>query len=265
MPTAALADATITYDDTGGPGPVVVLAHGLLMDRTMFEPQVEALRDRFRVVTWDARGFGDTTWDGGPFTYWDLAADCLGLLDHLGVERAVVGGMSQGGFISLRVALSAPERVAALVFIDSQAGAEEEDAIALYKPMIDDWVTNGPSDGIGMAAAELILGAPDLNEAWYRRYAERPGHLLEQPGAAFLYRDDLTDRLGEITAPALVIHGTADISIPMVKAEALAAGLSGSPGVTVIEGGTHASNLTRPDAVNEALLGFLLDPALTLT
>ena len=74
------------------------------------------------MITWDERGFGDTEYDGEPFTYWDSAADCLGLLDHLGIDRAVVGGMSQGGFVSLRAALTAPERVRGLILIDTQAG-----------------------------------------------------------------------------------------------------------------------------------------------
>jgi len=102
---AEVNGATLAYDDTGGDGPVVVLCHGFLMDRTMFADQVAVLRDAYRVITWDERGFGDTVYDQQPFTFWDSAQDCLGLIDQLGVERAVFGGMSQGGFIALRIAL----------------------------------------------------------------------------------------------------------------------------------------------------------------
>ena len=77
------------YEDSGGDGPAVVLAHGFLMDHEMFAPQVAALAPEFRVVTWDERGFGATEFDGKPFTYWDSAGDCLGLLDHLGLDRPV--------------------------------------------------------------------------------------------------------------------------------------------------------------------------------
>ncbi len=111
MESASVNGVRVAYDDTGGDGPPILLSHGFLMDRTMFAPQVEALRPDYRVVTWDSRGHGDTVDDGQPFTYWDLADDCLGLMDHLGIDRAVVGGMSQGGFVSLRVALAAPDRV----------------------------------------------------------------------------------------------------------------------------------------------------------
>ena len=77
------------YEDGGGDGPAIVLSHGFLMDHEMFAPQVAALAPEFRVITWDERGFGDTGFDGKPFTYWDSARACLGLLDHLGIEQAV--------------------------------------------------------------------------------------------------------------------------------------------------------------------------------
>ena len=86
----------ICFDDTAGSGPAVILAHGFLMDRTMFAPQVRALSGEFRVITWDERGFGETEFDGEPFTYWDSARDCLALLDHLGIEQAIVGGHVAG-------------------------------------------------------------------------------------------------------------------------------------------------------------------------
>jgi 3-oxoadipate enol-lactonase len=257
MSVASVNGVQITYDDTGGGGPAIVLAHGFLMDRTMFDPQVAALEDRFRVITWDGRGFGDTIYDNQPFTYWDLAADCIGLLDHLDIDRAVVGGMSQGGFISLRVALAAPDRVRALVLLDTQAGTEDPEVIPLYQGMVDEWVANGPSDDIAAVTAGLIIGEPELSDVWIARWKSRPQESLALPAQTLLTRDDVTDRLGEITAPALVVHGTADVSISMDKATALATGLSACTGVVTVEGGTHSSNLTHPMAVNQAITSFL--------
>ncbi len=196
MPTASLNGQQIAYDDTGGDGPPVVLAHGFLMDRSMFDPQVAVLRDRYRVITWDERGVGETIDDGRPFTYWDLADDCIALLDHLGIGSAVIGGMSQGGFISLRVALVAPERVRALILLDSQAGTEDPELIPLYQGMMDDWVANGPSDDNAAVTAGLIIGDPALSEPWIRRWKEFPPERLARPGATLLTRDDITDRLG---------------------------------------------------------------------
>jgi pimeloyl-ACP methyl ester carboxylesterase len=227
------------------------------MDRSMFADQVAALRDDYRVVTWDQRGFGDTAYDGEPFTYWDLAADCLGLMDELDIERAVLGGMSQGGFLALRAALSAPGRVRALILLDTQAGPEDAEVIPLYQGMIDDWVDNGPTDALAEATASLILGDPALSATWIAVWKARPQEVLRNPGRTLLTRESIADRLVEITVPALVVHGTADVSITMDKAEALAAGLVGCPGVIAVEGGSHATNMTHPGPTNEAILAFL--------
>src|SRR5437588_8120359 len=97
MPFADINGQRIRFEDSGGDGAPVVLSHGFLMDREMFAGQVQALAPEFRVIAWDQRGFGETEYDGEPFTYWDSARDCLGVLDHLEIDRAVLGGMSQGG------------------------------------------------------------------------------------------------------------------------------------------------------------------------
>src|SRR5260370_8487186 len=123
MPVATANGIEIDYTDSGGHGPAVVFSHGFLMDRTMFDQQVTALTPKYRVITWDQRGHGGTR-ATGAFTYWDSAADVLALLDHLGGERAVLAGMSQGGFLSLPAALIAPDRVRALVRIHRPARPE---------------------------------------------------------------------------------------------------------------------------------------------
>jgi 3-oxoadipate enol-lactonase len=257
MPFADVNGQRIRFDDSGGDGPAVVLSHGFLMDREMFAPQMAALAGEFRVIAWDERGFGETEFDGQPFDYWDSARDCLGLLDHLGIERAVLGGMSQGGFLSLRAALLAPERVRALVLIDTQAGVEDPERVPAYRQMQETWLQLGPVEELTAAIAHLIVGDPALSETWIAKWRALPGESLRAPGDCLLDRDDITDRLSEIECPAVVLHGTADASIDMERAEELCRGLSGCKGLVRVEGGSHASNLTHPDAVNETILEFL--------
>src|SRR5438477_8442131 len=86
----------LTYTDTGGDGPPVLLIHGLLMDRTMFAPQVEALRDRYRLITPDLRGHGDSSHGAEEFTQWDMMEDHVALLDSLGIEQAMWGRRQSG-------------------------------------------------------------------------------------------------------------------------------------------------------------------------
>lgn len=257
MPFANVNGQRLYYEDSGGDGPCVLFSHGFLMDHSMFDRQVEVLAPRYRVVTWDERAFGQTEWDGRPFTYWDSASDALGLLDTLGIQRAVLGGMSQGGFLSLRAALKAPERVRGLVLISTQAGIDPPDVIASYRQMMDTWLSAGPIEPLVHGVAGIILGPPDKWEPWVGRWRGVPKERFKEPTMCLLEREDITARLAEITAPAIVFHGTADHAIPMARAEALAAGLSGAGPVVKVEGAAHAANLTHADQVNPHLLRFL--------
>jgi 3-oxoadipate enol-lactonase len=257
MPYAEVNGQRIRFEDSGGDGPPVILAHGFLMDREMFAPQIKALAPEFRVIAWDERGFGETEFDGEPFSYWDSAQDCLGLLDHLGIDRAVLGGMSQGGFLSLRAALTAPERVQALVLIDTQSGTEDPERLPGYRQMQETWLQVGPVDELAQTIANLIIGDPVLNEVWIAKWRKLPRETMRAPGDCLMGRDDITDRIGEISCPAIVFHGTADQSIELEKGEALCQALSGCTGVIAIDGAPHASNLTHPDEVNGPLREFL--------
>lgn len=247
--------ATVEYEDSGGDGPAVVLSHGILMNGSMFEPQVAALRDAYRVVIWDERGHGLAEHES-PWSYWDSARDVLALLDHLGIERAVLGGMSQGGFLSLRAALLAPERVHALVLIDSQAGPEDPEVGPLYDSMATDWAAGGSDPAVLDLVASIILGPAD-HTPWKVLWEQMPRHRARQVVDTLLSGEDITDRLGEITCPALVIHGSADAAIPVDKGAALVAGLPGARPLVVVEGAGHASNLSHPEEVNAEIRRFL--------
>jgi 3-oxoadipate enol-lactonase len=258
MPKAAVNGIEISYADSaggaGGDAPAVLLSHGYLMDHSMFEHQVAALAPEFRVITWDERGFGDTP-APGPFSYWDSAADALGLLDHLGIRRAVLGGMSQGGFLSLRAALLAPERVRALILMDSQAGLEDPAELPAYEQMEAIWRERGP-EPVQEVVASIILG-PGSWDDWYAKWARWDIDGLTRAFRCLVDRDDITGRLAEIRCPALVVHGTADAAIPMARARELAGGLGGPTGLVEIDGGPHAASLTHPAQVNAAILPFL--------
>lgn len=248
--------ATVGLTDSGGDGPVVVFSHGLLMNHAMFAPQVEALRDAYRVVTWDERGHGEAEHEG-TWTYWDSANDLIAILDHLGVQAAVLAGMSQGGYLSLRAALRYPDRVRALVLLDTQAGTEDADLIPLYRSMSKAWVEDGPNPDTLDYLADAILGPSADQDAWKDLWASTPAHRSPQVMHPLVEREDLSDRLSEIQVPALVIHGELDAAIALDRAEALAAGLAGAEPLVVVPGAGHAANLTHPEPVNAALRPFL--------
>jgi 3-oxoadipate enol-lactonase len=255
MTRAEVNGQHLFYTDSGGDGAAVIFSHGFLMDGSMFDAQVEALRGTFRCVAWDERGHGDTPADA-PFTYWDSAEDALALLTHLGIAQATFVGMSQGGFISMRAALLAPDRVRALVLIDTQSGLEDPEALPLYEGMHDEWVANGPA-AVQEVVASIILGAGADAAPWYAKWAALDRTTFTIPFHTLVDRDDITDRLGEIHQPTLIIHGSDDAAIPMSRAEQLRDGLADVRDLVVVEGAGHASNVSHPDVVNRAIASFL--------
>jgi 3-oxoadipate enol-lactonase len=257
MPTAAVNGIDIAYADSGGEGPAVVLSHGILMDHTMFDPQLAALVPEFRVITWDARGFGGTP-APGAFSYWDSASDVLGLLDHLGLDAAILGGMSQGGFLSLRAALLAPDRVRALILLDTQAGVDDPGTVAAYEQLEATWLEQGPAP-VQELVASIILGPAGGTswDSWFAKWAALDTTQLTRAFRCLVDRDDITSRLGEISCPALIVHGTSDAAIAVSRAQELRDGLGGQAELVTVDGGSHAASLTHPDQVNAAMLGFL--------
>lgn len=255
MPTAEVNGQRVNYVDTGGDLPAIIWSHGFLMDHTMFRPQIDALKDRYRCVAWDERGFGATP-ATAPFTYWDSAADAVALLDHLGIDQAVFAGMSQGGFLSMRAALASPDRVRALILIDTQAGLEDPEVLEGYRGMMAHWMSDAPLGEVGDFVAGLILGNEELTAQWLPIWEARRSDFTEHVGKCLLERDDITDRLGEISAPTLVIHGDADAAIELPLGQLLADKIPNAT-LAVMPGGSHAANLTNPTETNAAIASFL--------
>lgn len=246
----------IYFEDSGGDGPAVIFSHGFLMDHSMFETQVEALKANYRCITWDERAHGMTDCTG-PFSYWDSASDAVGILDELGIDSAVFVGMSQGGFLSLRAAMATPDRVRGVVLIDSQAGVEPDEVAEGYQMMHDTWVEHGPIDDLANVIAGLILGDGIDHASWINRWRSRPPAWFTAPYRCLMDRDDITDRLGEIECPVLIFHGDADASIAMELAQAVGEGVKNLIDFVVVPGAPHAANMTHPDLVNEHLEKYL--------
>ena len=258
MPYAQVNGQKLYYEDSGGDGPVVVLSHGLLMDASMFEPQVAALKPHYRCIVWDERGHGRTATDAcAPFTYYDSANDLAALLAHLGIERAVLAGMSQGGYLSLRCALTHPALVRALILIDTQAMLEDPAQMPHHQALLEDWTRNGLSDANASVVEHIVLGDGWSGAAaWRAKWKQAlPANLL-QSFTTLASRDDISARLPQLTMPALVVHGEADQAIPLARAMAMVEALPNVHLVTV-PGAGHASNLTHPDVVNPAIAQFL--------
>ena len=261
MPIAQINGQGLFYEDSGGSGPAVVMLHGFMFDQSMFDKQVAALAPQYRCVRFDARGFGQTQWDGKTFSLYDTAADCVGLMDHLGIEKATILGMSQGGYAALRVAVKYPQRVQALVFISTYNGVDPEDVKAIYRSMRDTWQNEGPAPVVS-TLLDLFLGpqadVPELWTEWKPKWEARSNADIEHTMNNLIDRDDVTqEQVDTVTAPALVIHSMADKGIPIALGEALYKSLPNSKRMLPVADAPHAANITHAEQVNKVLLEFL--------
>ena len=250
----------IAFSDVGS-GPCIVLGHSFLCTRSMWRKQLPALIGSHRVVNVDFRGHGASGHIGDGFTIYDLVDDVIAVLDACGVERAVWAGLSVGGFVALRAAITHPRRVRGLILVDTDAGAERAWRRLKYRVLgrIANMAGLGPVMG---QATKQMFGAtarrdhPATVREWQRELRSQHVPSLVHFLDAVRNRDDVSSRLPGIEVPALVVVGTEDVSLPPDRSRKLAADLPVAELVEV-EGAGHLSALECPEPVTEAMVRFL--------
>jgi len=259
MPTGELNGWRYAYTDEGS-GPPVLLLHGLLMDRSMWDHQIDDLSKDHRVVAIDAPGHGESAPVEMGIDFWRHAEMVAGVCDQLGIADAVWGGQSMGGFASLRAALSMPDRVNGLILIDTQAHEEDRDKLAQYEAFLQVALADGVSEDLaGILLMLLFSGTyattPD-SDVWRKKFLEEDVHTRHAMIRAVYDRDEIHDRIGEITCPAIVIHGDEDVSIEPERGQELARDLKDASFVAIPSAG-HASPCENPEPVTTAIRAFL--------
>jgi 3-oxoadipate enol-lactonase len=234
--------------------PVVVLGSSLGADMGMWDAQVPALAERFRVVRYDTRGHGGSPVPAGALTIADLGADVLGLLDHLGMERASLAGVSLGGMAAMWAAAEAPERVERLVLCCTSARLGPPE-------MWDDRIRTVRTSGTAALAGATMERwfSPAADPAVVARFSAM---LSAVPAAGYAaccaaIRDmDQSERLARIAAPTLVIAGSDDPATPPGHAELIAAAIPGAR-LAIVEGARHLANVECADEVTGLMLEHL--------
>lgn len=258
MPIAELNGNKVYYEVTGDGPETIVFSHGAFLDHTMWQPVVDALSGEYRCVTWDERGHGMTECNSA-FDYYDAASDAVGLLAEIGAADAVFVGMSQGGWLSQRAALASPDKVRGLVLVGTSLPLMSDDEVTGFTQLSQGWLGMGPVGPIADAVYGIQFAGTDYDGSRYRErwLGKAPSAWAEAWNTILGGRDDITDRAKEISCPVAVIHGTIDAAFSLDSAHAMAAAFPDSRGITVIEGGPHATPLTHTDQVVAALRSFL--------
>jgi pimeloyl-ACP methyl ester carboxylesterase len=242
-------DGVHIYYEERGAGPPVLLTPGYSASARMWQGQMEALSDRFRIIAWDMRGHdrSDSPDDPALYSHEATVADMAAILDACGVERAVIGGLSLGGFMSLAFHLAHPQRVIALMLFDTGPGYKKEAPRAEWNRLAGSIAD--AFDRRGLAAA------PTGAEARIARHRSARG--LAHAARGILGQKDgrVIESLAAIRVPTLVLAGAGDKQF-LAPTDYMAAKVPGAEKV-ILDGAGHAANIDQPQAFNAAVRSFL--------
>jgi pimeloyl-ACP methyl ester carboxylesterase len=240
------------YYEVHGSGPPLLLTHGYSSTSAMWQGQIEALSKHHRLVLWDMRGHGGSDYPDDPTAYSEALtiADMAALLDEVGAKRAIVGGLSLGGYMSLAFYRAHPERVRALLIIDTGPGFKKDGARDAWNQRALETGDRFEREGL----AVLKSGSRERSTVAHRN----------AQGLAHAARGMLTQRdarvielLPDIKVPSLVVVGADDAPF-LAASDYMAAKIPGAKKVVIPAAG-HAVNIDQPQAFIDAVLPFLDD------
>ena len=245
-------DGVALYYEVHGSGPPLLLTHGYSSTSAMWQGQIEALSRHHQLIVWDMRGHGRSDYPNDAAAYSEAltVADMAALLDEVGASSAIVGGLSLGGYMSLAFNLAHPERVRALMIIDTGPGYRNDEAREGWNANALRTAERYETEGLG----RLSAGTPEMRMSHHRD----AGGLAKAARGMLTQRDpNVLNSLPTVAVPSLVLVG-ADDGPFLNAADYMAAKIPGAAKVIIPNAG-HAANIDQPAAFNEALMGFLDD------
>jgi len=233
-----------------GDGPALILTHGYSSTSAMWEGQIEALSKHHKLVLWDMRGHGKSDYPADPNAYSEALTigDIAALLDQIGTRRAIVGGLSLGGYMSLAFYRTHPERVAALLIIDTGPGFKKDEARTAWNKRAHETAERFERDGLSVLKS-LSRERSSVTHRDARGLALAARGMLTQRDASVM------EVLPEIAVPSLIVVGADDTPF-LAASDYMAAKIPGAKKVVIPSAG-HAVNIDQPQAFIDAVLPFL--------
>lgn len=269
MPTIDVNGTTLHYVDTGpgSTGETIVFSHGLLWGTELFEPQIEALRARYRCVAWDHRGQGLSAADPdrtviGMELVWQ---DAVALLEALNTGPVHFCGLSMGGFVAMRVGARRPDLVKSLLLLETSSDPEPVDNLGKYRlltKMVKALGQRLSKPLIRRQVLPIMLGKTILADRSRKAEVLRFGDIMGRRGDIWRAVNGVIERagvhleLGRVTAPTLVLVGDEDVATVPAKAEKIAGAIRGAKLVRIPRAG-HSSSVEEPALVTGAVEEFL--------
>ena len=262
MMKVRIAGGDVAYD-ARGKGEALLLLHAFPLGLVMWDPQVRSFAASHQVIRFDARGFGGSPPGDGLLTMERIADDGVALLDHLGISRAIVCGLSMGGYAAFAMVRRHPDRLKALVLADTRAGADSDAARTARAAQADKARREG-SAAVGDAVLPKLVGEtthkqrPELVSRLRETIAANPPRGIADALAGLAARADSTPTLREIRVPTLVVCGDEDVLTPLSESEGLVRGIAGSR-LEVVPAAGHLSSVENPERFNEVLGKFFTE------
>jgi pimeloyl-ACP methyl ester carboxylesterase len=263
MPHLPINGTELYYEDTGGDKPVILFSHGLLWSSRMFAKQVEHFQSSYRIITYDHRGQGRSAVPSNGYDMDNLTQDALALMDALEIEQFHFAGLSMGGFVGLRIAARAPERLLSLILIETSAQAEPEENVPRYR-MLSRLVKLLGIGAVKKPVMKIMFGQSFLEDPerktlrikWEKELTRNRRSITRAVKGVIEREGVPPNELEQISCPTLIIVGEEDTATVPEKSEYMQRHIPNAQLKRIPRAG-HTSTVEEPEAVNVAMERFL--------
>ncbi|NEV43014.1 alpha/beta fold hydrolase [Escherichia coli] len=252
----------INYIDSGenlnnSDKPVVIFVHGFFMDSRMFLSQFSEISKKNRVICVDVRGFGKNSVNIETFSLYDIVDDISKIVKKSNIKKFILCGMSMGGYVALRMAISQFDELKGLILISTQYEQDTPDIITSYNELCDNWENPVTKETIINSLLPIFFGdCEKQSQEWKKIWLEHHPENIRKAMAAMINRDDINDKICKINVPTLIIHGENDVGIPSIKSQNLKNKIHNSE-LFLIPEGNHALPVTHPVVINRIITTWL--------
>jgi 3-oxoadipate enol-lactonase len=259
--TTSVNNANLSYDDVGEGNIPIIFLHGFPFSKAMWEVQINFLKTSTRVIAYDIRGFGKSRDEESSLSIDLFSDDLIKFMDHLSIEKAVVCGLSMGGFIALNAIKKFPSRFEALILCDTQCIADTADVKKNRYKAIEQIEADGVTDfNEGFIQKvfhkDSFINKKELVEKLRSVVFSNSKHIISTGLRALAERSETCSILSGISIPTLIICGREDEVTPLAQSEFMHKNIKGSI-LRVIDHAGHVSNLEQPLEFNKHLINFL--------
>jgi pimeloyl-ACP methyl ester carboxylesterase len=253
----------LSYDDFGDGSIPIIFLHGFPFDKSMWEGQLDFLKNSYRVIAYDIRGFGRSTDEETPLSIDLFGEDLILFMNKLNIEKAILCGLSMGGYIALNVMKRFPSHFHALILCDTQCISDTAEGKEKKYKMIDQIESNGVNDFNedfieNVFHKDSIINKKQLVDELRTVVFSNSKHIITKGFLALTERSETCSSINKINIPTLIICGREDQVTPLIQSEFMNKNIKGSL-LQILSDAGHVSNLEQPQAFNKYLGEFLND------